>query len=87
MGASGALDGEAYDDAWGLAEAVSQHSRVPGCLSSTMYRYANARVLTDAEEDLVDWHTAGFVEADHRVLSLMADIANSPGFRTVGAVE
>ncbi len=85
--ASGDLDGEAYDDAWGLAEAVSEHSRVPGCLSSTMYRYANGRVLTDAEDDLVDWHTEGFVEADHRVLSLMADIANSPGFRTVGAVE
>lgn len=85
--ASGALDGVAYDDAWELAAAVAEHSRVPGCLTATLYRYANGRVLDDAEDDLIDWHTEGFVEADHRVLSLMADIASSPGFRSVGAVE
>lgn len=85
--ASGELDGATYNDAWELADALHDHERVPTCITRTLYRYANGRVLDDGEDALLDWHTEGFVEADYRILFLMADIANSPGFRRVGAVE
>lgn len=85
--ASGNLDGAAYTTAWDLAEAVAEHERLSVCLTQTVYAYANGRVLDDADDSQVDWHTEGLSEQEHSVQFLLADIATSAAFRRVGEVE
>lgn len=84
---SGVLDGAAFDDAAGLGAALAEHPSLGPCLSRTMYRYATARSVEDGEKAIVAWHAAGLEESGYRVRALLADIAMSPGFRAVGAVE
>jgi hypothetical protein len=85
--ASGTLDGDTFADAVGLGQAVSRHEQLAPCLAETVYRYATAHAVGDGEEALVDWHAQGFAEAGYAVKALLADVAESPGFRRVGAVE
>jgi hypothetical protein len=84
---TGTLDGTSFSDAVDLGRVVAGHPRLGECLTETMYRYATARTVSGGEEALVAWHAEGFAAADFRVRSLLAEIATSPGFRTVGAIE
>ena len=81
------LDGVPFADAWNLAGAVSEHDRLNPCLVQTLYRYAQGRVLEDADDPMIDWYVEGFDAADHSVLSALADLAGSAAFRQVGGVE
>jgi len=85
--ASGDLDGASFGGPVALGSAVAAHPRVGPCLTETLYRYATARSLSDGEDALVDWHAAGFEESGYRVRALLTDIATSPGFRRVGALD
>ncbi len=85
--ASGELEGGTFATPVDLGGVVAAHDRIAPCLAETLYRYATARSVGDGEEALVEWHAAGFVESDYRVTTLLAEIATSPGFRTVGELQ
>ena len=82
--ASGELDGEAFDDAWELAQVVRNHEELAPCVARTAYEYATGRVVTPGDEELVAWHAEGYDELDYRVLGMLRDVALGPAFRQVG---
>jgi hypothetical protein len=84
---SGTLDGVDFADAVGLGQAVSTHASLGPCLAATVYRYATAHAVSDGEDALVAWHADGFAQSGYAVKALLADVANGPGFRRVGALE
>jgi hypothetical protein len=84
---SGDIDGEQYDNAWGLGAVLSQHERLPACLVESLYRFSQGRSVTHGEDDLLDWHASGFAESGFSVKFLLRDLAVSPGFRQVGEVS
>lgn len=79
--ASGALDGTTFSDPRELAETIRNHSDLPTCLVSTMYRYATGHADTDGEEALLTALGERFADDGHRVPALMEDIVMSAGFR------
>ncbi|NUQ63270.1 MAG: DUF1588 domain-containing protein, partial [Pirellulales bacterium] len=50
--ASGELDGAAFQDAWGLAEAVANHPSTGPCLSQKVLQYATGAVSDELDDDL-----------------------------------
>lgn len=85
--ASGDLDGDKYDNAVGLAQAVHDNAALGPCLTTTLYEYATGHAGSYGEGELLDWHGKGFAESGYRVQFLLRDIVMAPGFRQVGAVE
>ena len=81
---TGELDGEDFSDAWSLAHRVAQHPNLSNCLVRNVLSYASGRALSEGEEDAVRFHTEGFVDEGHSVMSLLRDVALSPAFRTTG---
>ncbi|MEM7675441.1 MAG: DUF1592 domain-containing protein [Myxococcota bacterium] len=79
--ASGELDGQAFEDAWTLAEQVRTHPMLPRCLVSNLYRYALGREATAEAIPLIDGLTARFEASGYRFTSLLVDLATSRGFR------
>lgn len=84
---AGDLDGDAFDDAWGLGQAVADHPDLGPCLTEMLVQYADGQRLGPGERELAEWHAEGFAISGHSVLWLMSDIAMAPGFRTTGAVQ
>ncbi|RME22473.1 MAG: DUF1588 domain-containing protein, partial [Deltaproteobacteria bacterium] len=84
--ASGDLDGDAYDDAWGLARAVRDAPDFPPCMAQTLFTYAAGHRPALGELDLVDWYAARFAERGYSMTSLLREIALSEGFRTAAPV-
>jgi hypothetical protein len=78
--ATGELDGVAFDDALGLAEAVRAHPGFPTCLAETTLRYAQGHPLSDDEEDLAAWYAHGFAIEGFPWRSLLADVVASDAF-------
>ena len=83
---SGELDGVAFTDAWTLGQTIADHGSFAECFTKTVYKYATGQLLEDGQDDLIDWHSAGFGYELYRVLPLLRDIALSPGFRAAGEV-
>lgn len=83
---SGDLDGVEFTNGWELAGAIAAHPELPLCFTSTVYQYANGASLTEGEAELLEWHLSKFAVSGHSVLTLLADIAQSPGFRNAGEV-
>jgi len=84
---TGELDGVAFSDAWGLAGAVSEHDRLPRCLTQTAMAYASGHSVTDGEQDAVEYLDAGFRHHNHSVSFLMTDLVMSVAFRQAGEIE
>ena len=82
---TGELDGTAFQDAWGLTEAVANHPSTGPCMSRTVLQYATGSVSDELADDLQQWHAEGFSQAGHRVLWLMRDVALSPAFSNASA--
>ena len=85
--ASGWIDDLEYDDAAGLTEVLATHPRLVSCFVETMYGYATGHTAGDGEVELMDALADRFAAEGHRVLSLMAAIAVSPGFRLLGEID
>jgi hypothetical protein len=85
--ASGQLDGVAYNDAAGLADALAAHPRVPECFSRVVFRYAWGRVETDADGALLAALIANFQTSTFQVKELLRGAALAPEFQVVGAVD
>jgi hypothetical protein len=79
--ASGDLDGIPFEDARTLGEAIASHPDLGPCLVKNLYRYANARLETYAERDLIAYLAEVFEYYDYRVLDLMRELVLSDGFR------
>lgn len=84
---SGDVDGVMFADAWSLSAAVRANKNLAPCFSRTLYQYATGHAASDAEDPLIDWHSAGFADAGYRVQWLIRDIAASSGFRQLGEVD
>ena len=84
--ASGDLDGDAYKDAWGLAQAVHDAPAFPLCMADTVFAYANGHRPGLGEQDWVEWANVRFAEEHYSMLSLLREIALSRAFRTTTAV-
>lgn len=84
--ASGDLDGVAFTDAGGLAQAVHDHRDFPSCVVSRLYSFAYGHAVEDGERNEVEFLTREFKSNGHRIQQLMTNIAISPQFRHAGAV-
>ena len=78
---SGELDGVAFADARGLAEAVAQHPEFPRCMTRHLYRFATGRLEGDGEEALIAWLSDALAHEGFRLKPLLKQIAMSDGFR------
>lgn len=81
--ASGSLDGVDYDDAHGLAQALSRHPETPRCLVEKLYRFGVGRDTVWDERAYMDYLIAMFEEHGFRVPELMRTIALSNNFFAV----
>jgi len=81
--ASGALDGTAFDDVTGLAEAVRNHPSLPRCLVARVYSYGIGSPTTRDDRALVDHLTASFAQHGYRLPGLLRAIVLSPAFYDV----
>ncbi|MEQ1503206.1 MAG: DUF1592 domain-containing protein [Myxococcota bacterium] len=81
---TGALDGVSFDDARGLAEVLHEVPDLPRCLSESALRFAQGHALSDDEQLLTDWTTAGLAENGHRWRSLLVDLVASESFAIAG---
>ena len=84
---SGDLDGSTFTDFVGLSEAIAYHPDLATCLSETLLRYGTGSALDEGIEELALWHAEGFTESGYRVLPHMREIALSPAFSRVGAIQ
>ncbi len=85
--ASGELDGVSFSDAWALGGTIAAHPETPGCMVRTAIQSATGNLVDELSVDLVDWHTLGFTNGGNRVLWMLRDVALSPAFTQVSAVE
>jgi len=83
--ATGELDGTDFADAKELGQVLRDHADLPGCLVTTLYRYATGRVEESGEHELIEALTERFALQGHRLVPLMKDIATSDGFRCAKA--
>ena len=81
--ASGSLDGVDYDDAHGLAQALSRHPETPRCLVEKLYRFGVGRDTVWDERAYMDYLIAKFEAHGFRVPELMRTIALSNNFFAV----
>jgi hypothetical protein len=85
--ASGTLDGVAFNDAAGLAQALSQHARFPECVARTLYRYGMGHVEEPGEEPAIASLVTSFSGSGYKLKDLLLATAQLPGFRYVGALD
>jgi hypothetical protein len=81
--ASGDLDGTPLADARDLAAVLEDHEGVGRCLVEQLYRHAQGRLQTDAEEGALEDLTLRFVDADHRFSQLLLELVTHDAFRFV----
>lgn len=79
---SGELDGIAYDDAVSMGLALRDNPALGPCLVQSLLRYAVGRDLEEGEDDLLEYLSRRFDNAQYRVTDLMREIVMSDGFRT-----
>ncbi len=82
---SGDLDGQAFADAWALAQALRDHDDLMPCWTDRLYAYGTGHAPAPDEAATVDWLTARLADSDHRWRELLLAFAASEAFRTVGA--
>jgi hypothetical protein len=84
---SGVLDGQAFDDAWGLGAAVRDHSAFAPCLVETLWRYGGGQMVLGGEREAMNWLVQAFELSGYSYQTLLRTYATSQAFRTVGAIE
>jgi hypothetical protein len=81
---SGEVDGDPFDDAVGLGQALAAHPNFGHCLAERMTSYAVGHLPTGGEEALVEWLTRDFEGNGWSVKHLMRSIAISDAFAKGG---
>jgi hypothetical protein len=80
--ASGELDGQAYDDAIGMGQALHDHPALGPCMTSNLYRYAVGREPVSSEDPLMVFLNEQFATSDYQWGSLIETLVLSDGFLT-----
>lgn len=81
--ASGELDGTAFKNPKGLAQALHDHPETPRCLVEKMYRFAVGRDTVWGERSYMDYLIGRFLAEGYRVPDLMRTIALSKEFYAI----
>lgn len=84
---SGDLDGEAFSDAWELAELVASHPRFGYCAAQQWTRFGTGQVEQLEQLPGVRALAAEFEAADYRILDMIEAFVLSPAFRTAGPID
>jgi hypothetical protein len=82
---TGKLDGVDFDGPISLARAIHDHPRFAPCITRKVYQFATGTTPEPAEEPTLSALNERFAAAGHRLKPLLAAIATSPAFRTLGA--
>jgi hypothetical protein len=85
--ASGNLDGLAFTDANGLAQAVHDHRDFGPCIVERLYSFATGHEVAEGEHTEVDFQSREFKEGGYRLRQLITNIAISPQFRRAGGAQ
>ncbi len=81
--ASGNLDGKAFSDAAGLAQALHDNPALPSCLVNRVYAYATGGTPSAASADELAYFGAQFAEQGYKFPELLRTVALSNAFATV----
>ncbi len=81
--ARGDLDGVTFVGARALGEILARDPRVAACVVRQVYRFATARLETDAEAGVLADLEERFAARNYRFLELLVELVASEGFRTV----
>jgi Protein of unknown function (DUF1588)/Protein of unknown function (DUF1592)/Protein of unknown function (DUF1585)/Protein of unknown function (DUF1595) len=84
--ASGNLDGKAFSDPAGLAQAVHDSPAVPGCLVRRAYSYGVGDSIKPNDQAVLPYLNAQFASAQFRLPDLLRAIALSRSFSHVTPV-
>ncbi len=84
---SGELDGEAFEDAIGLAEVLRNRAEVSACLVENFYRYANGASDAQADADLLAELTTELSSRGYVWRELIKAFAASEAFNSVSLLE
>jgi hypothetical protein len=85
--ASGELDGVAFNDAAGLAQALAQHPNLPGCFVRTLFRHVSGDLEHASNQGLISDLNASFSTSGYQFRSLLTNLVSHPAFRHVGAMN
>lgn len=80
--ASGELDGQAFADSSGMAQALHDNPAVPSCLVNRLYAYASGRTA-ERRDDWMTYLEGEFASGGYRLPNLMRTIASSHAFYAV----
>jgi hypothetical protein len=80
--ASGNLDGQRYDDAIGMGQALRDHESLGPCMTRNLYRYAVGRNPVSGEQVLLTFLDERFAASGYRWGSLIDALVLSDGFLT-----
>jgi hypothetical protein len=81
---TGALDGQAFQDARSLTALLLAHQDFDRCLVKQVYRYAQGRMESAAEATVVDELTTALRAGKHRWNDLLIALTTSPAFQLAG---
>jgi len=84
---AGRIDGIDFQTAVELKELIANHEDLTYCMVKKLYGYATGHPPTEGEKDLIATLEERFAASGYKVKQLMRDVATSPGFRLVGAIE
>lgn len=84
--ASGNLDGIAYEDQTGLAEALSQNPAIPSCLVQQTMAYGLGRSLSGSEKNWFDYLLTEFAEGEYKFKPLLQSIVTSANFFAIKSI-
>lgn len=82
---SGGLDGVAFKDAAGLAQAMHDNPSTVSCLVQRVFSYGLGRDPMEKDEDLVAYFERSFADDGYRIKALMRTLATSRAFAQAGA--
>jgi hypothetical protein len=80
---SGDLDGNQFEDAKSLAQAMHDSPGVPACLTNQLYSYAVGRSPERDEREFVRYLEAEFADSKYGLKALLRAIATSDAFYAV----
>ncbi len=80
--ASGNLDGQSYNDAIGMGQALRDHESLGPCMTRNLYRYAVGRNPVPGEQVLLTFLDERFADSGYRWGSLIDALVLSDGFLT-----
>jgi hypothetical protein len=80
--ASGELDGQTYDDAIGMGQALHDHPSLAPCMTKNLYRYAVGRDPVAGEQALLAFLNERLADTGYQWGSLIGNLVLSDGFLT-----